>query len=70
MTNEEADAILERFEGTKIQRFAREFDRKVVRERGVTESRARLNVIYRHAFSVICYNLSTLPVVQIDVDSK
>lgn len=39
--------------------------RKVVRERGVTESRARLNVIYRHAFSVICYNMSTLPVVQI-----
>jgi len=33
MTNEEADAILERFEGTKIQRFAREFDRKVIRER-------------------------------------
>ena len=33
MTNEEADAILERFEGTKIQRFAREFDRKVIKER-------------------------------------
>lgn len=39
--------------------------RKVVKERGITESRARMNVIYRHAFSSICYNMSTLPVVQI-----
>jgi hypothetical protein len=39
--------------------------KKVVRERSVTESRSRMNVIYRHAFSCICYNMSTLPVVQI-----
>lgn len=48
------------------QYFALElFWRKVVKEKGITESRARVNVIHRHAFSSICYDLSTLPVVQI-----
>ncbi len=37
----------------------------VVKERKVTDSRARGNVIYRHAFSSICYDVSTLPIVQI-----
>lgn len=42
-----------------------EFWKKIVKERGITDSRARINVIYRHVFSCVCYDLSTLPIVQI-----
>jgi len=48
------------------QYFALEsFWNRVVSEKKITESRARGNVIYRHTFSSICYDISTLPIVQI-----
>ncbi len=41
------------------------FWKNIVKERGITGSRQRINVIYRHTFSCVCYDISTLPIVQI-----
>ena len=32
------------------------FWKNIAKERGITSSRQRINVIYRHAFSCVCYD--------------
>jgi len=43
----------------------RDLWRSIESEYNIEDNRKRINVLYRHVFSVLCYDLTSLPIVQI-----